>query len=520
MHPQETLSRNIVLGEILARNSRKYPNKAALLSEGRQLAYGEFNERVNRIAHAMQDIGIARGEKIALLLFNSIELIECCFAAAKLGAVAVPLNCRLVGHEIAYILNDSDARALIYAGNFHEQIAGIRDQLPGVREFIGVSAPGGESWSRDYGELLSKGSPDEPLSIVDDDDPAQILYTSGTTGKHKGAVLTHKNLFMGCISINYAVGSDISPDDIYLCVAPLFHIGGMIMTLQMIHLGGTVVIHRQFDPAAIARSIQDQRTSFLFLVPAMCLFLLMVPGLAELDLSSVRTIIHGGSIMPTELKKQLIAAFPGARIYDVFGQTEGGMTMLSPEDSLRKQASVGRATVELEFRVVDDEDRDLPPGQVGEVVYRGPVVMREYYKKPEATAQAKAGGWFHSGDLGRMDAEGFLYIVDRKQDMIVSGGENVYPAEVEEVLSRHEKIQEVAVIGRPSEQWGETVHAFVVQKPGEPLTEEELLSFSARFLAGFKRPKSVDFIQALPRNAVGKVLKTELRKKYGSAIMY
>ncbi|MCL6612736.1 MAG: long-chain-fatty-acid--CoA ligase [Peptococcaceae bacterium] len=520
MEIQEHLSRNFLIGEILAGNSRKYPDKTAFKEGNRSFTYSQYNFRVNKLASAFRELGIGRGDKVAVLLFNSIEVMDCYFALAKLGAVAVPVNFRFVGPEIAYIVDNSDSVALVFDGSFEKVIDAARGEMPRVRHFIAVPGPGETSFALDYNELLDGGSGVEPLVRVEENDPAFIMYTSGTTGRPKGAVLSHKNLYSNVVF--NLVERPAGHGEVYLCVPPLFHVAALIMTLQMVFLGATTIIHRTFDPRAVMETVAGEKVTSLFLVPAMWNFLVQIPNLDQYDVSSVKTAITGAAIMPLNLKKRLLQVFPGLQLYDAFGQTEMSpvTTLLKPADTLRKPTSVGRPIVGVEVRVVDSEGNDVPVGEVGEIVYRGPCMLQEYYKNPQATREAIVDGWFHSGDLVRMDEEGFVYVVDRKKDMVISGGENVYPAEVEEVLYRHEKILEAAVIGVPSDKWGEAVHAVVVPKPGQTLTEEEVISFCAANLAGYKKPRSVEFVDALPRNAAGKVLKTRLREKHGTAIKY
>lgn len=520
MNVQEFLSRELVIGEMLLRNARKFPDKLAFREDDYNFTYSQYNFRVNKLASAFTEIGIGHGDKVAVLLFNSIEIIDCYFALAKLGAVVVPVNFRFVGPEVAYIINNSDSVALVLDKLFEDMINPIREQMPGVKHFIVVPGPEEITCALGYDQLLSGGSGMEPLIMVSDNNPAYIMYTSGTTGKPKGAVLTHKNLISNLLF--NLIERTANSEDIYLCVPPLFHVASLALTLQHVLVGSTVIIHKVFDPVAIMETVAREKVTTLLLIPAMWNFLLQVPDLDKYDVSSVRTAATGAAIMPLSLKKRLLQIFPGLQLYDAFGQTEMSpvTTILKPKDTLRKSTSVGKPIVGVEVRVVDNENNDVPVGQVGEIVYRGPGMLLEYYKNLEATREAIVDGWFHSGDLVCMDEEGFVYVVDRKKDMIISGGENVYPAEVEEVLYRHEKILEAAVIGIPSEKWGEAVHAVVVCKPGQTLTEEEVIGFCAANLAGYKKPRSVEFIEELPRNASGKVLKTRLREKHGRAIMY
>jgi acyl-CoA synthetase (AMP-forming)/AMP-acid ligase II len=304
---------------------------------------------------------------------------------------------------------------------------------------------------------------------------------------------------------------------------PLFHMASFGHCLAHLLIGATVVLPTQvFNPVEIMETIEREKIVSILLIPAMANFLLLTPDMDKYDASSLKIWTSGAAPLPTQTRKAMIERFPGLMAYDCFGQTETGalVSMLRPSEAARKAASVGRALPLVQIRVVDDEDRDVPVGEVGEAVYQGPNLMKEYYKNPEGTAQAFRNGWFHSGDLVRQDEEGYLYVIDRKTDMIISGGENIYPAEVEEVLYQHPKILEAAVIGVYDEQWGEAVKAVVVPKPGETLTEEEVIDFCKEHLASYKKPKSVDFVDALPRNPAMKVLKTVLREKYGKAVRY
>ncbi|KPK47482.1 MAG: hypothetical protein AMJ77_02920, partial [Dehalococcoidia bacterium SM23_28_2] len=306
-------------------------------------------------------------------------------------------------------------------------------------------------------------------------------------------------------------------------VPPIFHIASFGNCLAYLLLGATVILPTEvFNPVEVLQTLERERCSAMLLIPAMANFLVQMPNLNQFDTSSLKVWYSGGSILPTEVRSKIREAFPQVKIFDCFGQTESNalVSVLMPSEAERKEASVGKGLPFLEIRLVDDEDREVPVGEVGEIIYRGPTVMKEYYNNPEATAKAFKNGWMHSGDLARRDEEGFLYIVDRKIDMIVSGGENIYPAEIEEVLYKHPKILEAAVIGVHDEEWGESVKAIVAPKPGETLTEEEVIEFCKEQLASYKKPKSVDFIDALPRSSAMKVLKTVLREKYGKAVRY
>jgi len=523
---EEALARRLLLGEIVARNSRKFPDKEAVVYGNTRLTYRDFNARINRLAHALMDMGVKKGEKVAILLFNCNQYLEAYFALAKIGVIAVPLNFRLHPEELNYIINNSDAVALILGDAFVATIRGIQKDLPQVRQYISVTEKPVEGMLH-FESLLQKYPDDEPLVLMEDDDPVFIMYTAGTTGRPKGAVITHKNqvVLWTMASLEVSRESDIGDMSLWrVCAAPpIFHMASFGICLAYLLFGATVVLSTEvFNPVEIMQILERERCNAVLLIPAMANFLLQIPDLDKYDTSSLEAWFSGAAILPTQLRKRIMKAFPHVKVFDCFGQTESSalVAILRHSDAERKVASVGRALPGIEIRVVDAQDRDVPVGEVGEAVYRGPNIMTEYYNDPQGTAEAFRGSWFHSGDLVRQDEEGFFYVVDRKKDMIVSGGENIYPAEVEEVLYRHPKILEAAVIGVHDEEWGESVKAIVVTKPGETLTEEEVIEFCKEHLASYKKPRSVDFIDALPRNPAMKVLKTVLRQRYGKAVKY
>jgi acyl-CoA synthetase (AMP-forming)/AMP-acid ligase II len=514
--------RQLLLGEMLARRARIHPDKEALVFAGRRPTYRELDERANRVANALGDRGVASGEHIAQLLMNGTETMEIYFGVGKLGCVNVPLNFRLKGPEILFQLQDSETRVLFFGDELAAAVSEIRGELPQLTYIcVGNDCP---DYAYAYEDLLAAASPQAPAVPVSDDDPVFIMYTSGTTGKPKGAVLTHKNISMNMVNTTiewYPILGDY-PNEKWLLVAPLFHTAALALTLVCLFRGGTGCIMKAFDPLQTVQQIQDEKITNIFLAPVMSAFILNTVDLSQYDVSSLRFIGSGASVLPSETRRQLNASFPNAMLFDGFGQTEMSplTCTLKPADAGRKPASVGKPLINVEVRVVDDDDNDVPLGEPGEIVYRGPTTMKEYYKNPHATAEALRGGWFHSGDMVRQDEEGFIFIVDRKKDMIVSGGENIYPVEVEEVIYQHPKVLEAAVIGVHDEVWGEAVMAVVVPKPGEDLSKEEVIDWCSARLAGYKKPKHVDFIDALPRNAAMKVLKVDLRDKYGKAIRY
>jgi acyl-CoA synthetase (AMP-forming)/AMP-acid ligase II len=526
---EEALGKRLLVGETIARNSRKFPGKEALIYGKTRFTYKQFNERINRLAHALMGLGIKKGSKVAILSINCNQFLEAYYALAKIGGVSVPLNFRLHSEELTYITNHSEAEAFITGEVFVDMAKGMQKDLPLVKNYISISDKPVEGMLH-YEKWIARYPDDEPLILIDEDDPAFIMYTAGTTGRPKGAVITHKNeIVMWMLAGMYIFtepgihGYRRLWDYKSFAVPPIFHLAAFGFCQFNFFAGATVVLPEEvFDPAYIMKTIQDEKVNAILMVPAMANFLMLLPDLAEYDTTSIRIWLSGAAILPTETRKQIQKFFPNANIFDMFGQTEMSpvVTALLPSESKGRETSVGRVLPFIEMRIVDDNDKDVPVGAVGEAIYRGPTVMREYYKDPKATQEAMRGGWFHSGDLLKKDQDGYFYVVDRKKDMIISGGENIYPAEIEEVLYRHPKILECAVIGVFDEKWGESVKAVVVCRPGEKLTEKEVIEYCKSHLASYKKPRSVDFVDSLPRSTVGKVLKRVLREQYGKSVRY
>ncbi len=495
----------------VARHAHARPEGVALRFEGASTTWAELDLRVRALAGGLHARGVRRGDRVVVLMTNRPEFIETVIAANLLGAIAVPVNFRLSASEAAYIVSDSGARLMVADGGLAGLAATVRSMSDAEIGLVvaGEAADGAER----YADVLAEGT--EPPSVpLEERDTALIMYTSGTTGRPKGAMLSHLNLLMQSFTLIRAWRL-FGDDEINLCASPLFHIGAIGSVAPMLMIGATTVIlpSGQFDAAATLDLIESERITSAFLVPAQWQVLCADPA-ASRRAGSLRTISWGAAPATVTLLERMAEMFPHAANVAVFGQTEMSPVTcaLEAHDALRKIGSVGRPVPTVSARIVDAAMKDVAPGEVGEIVYRGPSTMSGYWNNPQATADAFEGGWFHSGDLVRADEEGFLYVVDRKKDMIISGGENIYCAEVENALAAHPAIAEVAVIGVPHDRWGETPLAVIVPAPGRtPPTAEDLADWCRDRLASYKKPTAVAIVEALPRNASGKVLKNELR---------
>ena len=511
-------------GEQLSRVARRTPDGEALRFEGCSRSYGELDDRVGRLASALRARGVGSGDRVATFMTNRLELVESYLAAGRLGAICVPVNFRLVATEIGYILQDSGARVLIVDAGLAAVAHEARNRATGIRSCLvtggdpAVAGPGAEL----YDDVLEAAPPDEAWLDVPEDWPAFIMYTSGTTGRPKGAVLTHFNLLMN--TMNMIAGMGFRDDDRrWLSGLPLFHIGGLNGILPYLLLGGTSVIlpSGQFDAEQVVDLLERERITACYFVPTQWQAICAVPGLATRDLSALRRISWGASVAPPSVLQAMAASFPGVPNYNAFGQTEMSSVtcVLRGEDAVAKMGSVGTPIVNVEVRVVDEQMDDVAAGEVGEIVYRGPTVMQGYWNQPEATEEAFEGGWFHSGDLVRQDKDGFYYVVDRKKDLIISGGENIYCAELEAAIEAHPDVREVAVVGRPDPKWVEVPMAVIVAvDAAAPPAEDEIIEWCRRRLASYKKPATVVCVDALPRNASGKVMKTELRARFAQPV--
>ncbi|MCV7253152.1 long-chain-fatty-acid--CoA ligase [Mycolicibacterium fluoranthenivorans] len=503
----------------LSRHALMQPAQTALRYLGQTTTWGELDRRVTALAGALQRRGVEFGDRVLILMLNRNEFIESFLAANRLGAIAVPVNFRMTPPEIAFLVSDCAARVIITESVLAPVAAAVRG-LDATLATIIVAGGGSEDGLLGYEDLIDEaGAPPAPVDIPNDS-PALIMYTSGTTGRPKGAVLTHTNIAGQALTNLFTNGADLN-NDIGFIGVPLFHIAGIGNMIAGLLLGRPTVLYPlgAFDPGALLDVLEAEKVTGIFLVPAQWQAVCAAQRARPRKLV-LRVLSWGAAPASDTLLREMAESFPGANILAAFGQTEMSPVtcMLLGEDAIRKLGSVGRVIPTVSARIVDEDMNDVPVGQVGEIVYRAPTLMAGYWNNPKATAEAFAGGWFHSGDLVRQDDEGYIWVVDRKKDMIISGGENIYCAEVENVLAAHPAIAEVAVIGRPHHKWGEVPVAVVAlgTVTGESLTLADLGDFLTERLARYKHPKALEIVDALPRNPSGKVLKTELRAQFGT----
>jgi len=538
----------MLLNSALRRAVRYFPDNTATIFEGRKQSYSELWKRSRALSKALGEIGIGRGDRVAIYLHNSPEFLEVVYACFEIGAVIAPLNTRLAADELVFIVNDADCVAFITGESLQPLVASFKSRLQGIGHYVAVN--GGDAFN-DYETLIARHTEDSSgpsgafsansftdlsstlstnLSTAPSSDEGLseeelvgLFYTSGTTGLPKGVMLNHRNLWMNAMHTLAARAPE--PNAVFLHAGPMFHLATFPAVINLTLNGGAHAILPKFDIKNLMEVIERDRVTGTVLVPTMINFLINHPDIGKHDLSSLRRITYGASPMPVELLKRAMKVFPGVEFFQGYGQSESSplLTTLMPEDHViegperltRRLASCGRPVIGVEVEVVDENGGAVKPGEVGEVVARGPNVMMGYWKRPEETATALSGGWLHTGDMATIDEDGYIYLVDRRKDMIISGGENVYSTEVENVIYQHPAPREAAVIGVPDDNWGEAVKAIVTLNDGASLTESELIEFCASRLADYKVPKSVEIREGeLPKSGTGKILKKELREPY------
>ncbi len=511
------------VGTYVARAAESYPDKIAQVFGDKKFTYREMNQRVNSLAASFRSVGIKKGDRIGILQKNSHCFLETLFACFKLGCMAIPMNFRLHPKEVVYHLNDARATAVVFSEDFNSHIINIAADLTDTTYFISLAAP--LKGQIDYEQLIADNWTNEEEAVeVHSDDAAWLFYTSGTTGKPKGAMLTHANLV--ATSVGWCADlMHLEPEDIALQAAPLSH-GGGIHAIAVIAKAGTNVILEFFRDTEVLQAIEEYKVTNFWAVPTMIKMLISYPKLPEYDLSSLKWVVYGGAPMYLEDLKEAVSKI-GPVFVQIFGQGETPMTgtYLRREEHIidgdeiqtQRLLSAGIARTDMEVKIFDENDNELPRGEKGELVVRGPAVMKGYWERPEENAKTLRGGWLHTGDIGYMDNNGYVYLVDRSKDVIISGGANIYPRELEEVLLQYPAIHEIAVLGIPDSYWGEIVVAAIVPKPGKQITNKEILDFCSENIASYKKPKKIEFISELPKSAYGKILKRELRAIFTEA---
>ena len=503
------------IGDSLSTRAYLNPNKEAVfdVEKHQRFTFTQLNDRANQCNAALKSLGLQHGDRVALLAYNGHEFLESFFGPAKSGIVLMPLNWRLTADELAFILKDGGAKALIFNADFAPAVAEIRargDAGSDIEHWIciGDQTP---DFALDYEAVLASNSASEPAARAGEDDYLFIMYTSGTTGNPKGVVHTHKTVFWALLTL--ANTAEIHLADKYMILLPLFHVGALTPMICSVYKGNTLVILRNFDPQKAWSLIETEQINTTLAVPAMLSFMLQVPDFQRFDWTSLRSITSGAAPLPVTTINAYMEL--GIEVHQVYGMTEtcGPACLIGPDDARRKIGSTGKCFFHTQVRIADTAGNELPRGEAGEVQVRGPHNMLEYWNRPKATAETVIDGWLHTGDMAVMDEEGFVTIQDRIKDMIISGGENIYPAEIENVLLSHPGISDAAVIGQDSPKWGESPLAVIV-KAESSVTEAQVLEYCSGKLAKFKLPKSAVFVDQIPRNPSGKILKRILREQY------
>jgi acyl-CoA synthetase (AMP-forming)/AMP-acid ligase II len=512
--------------EFLTISSAIVPDRPAIIFEGKTFTFAQLNERVNRLANALAKLGVKKGDRVALLQVNCNQCVETYFAVAKLGAIYLPLNFRAKEEEQEYMINFAEVHTLFAGSRYLDLVKTIRPQLKSVKNYISIDGPAPDMLA--YEDLIKKAPDAEVTADISEEDTTILMYTAGTTGKPKGVMLAHK-------SFSVYVLENVSPPDPdveerNILTVPLYHVAGIQAMMAAIYGARTLVMQRQFDAKNWMELVQKEKVTRAMMVPTMLKQLMDNPEFGKYDLSSLRVITYGAAPMPLTVMEKALAVFPKVSFINAFGQTETAstITMLSPEDhiitgtgeerarKLKRLTSIGKPLPDVEMKVVGEDGKELPAGGIGEILARGPRVMTGYYKDDEKTSKTiDKDGWVHTNDMGYKDEEGYFYLAGRATDLIKRGGEYISPEELENVISMHPKVEEVAVIGIYDEEWGELPKAVCVLKKGETTSGDEIMEYCRVRLASFKRPRSVIFVDELPRNPMGKILKRVLRDQYG-----